>query len=169
MLDMTEEKDEIIGFGNPLVSWEVDEYEKHDRPVRWYIFVSVIAVGLIIYALFTANFLFAVIILMIGIISYLSGFREPRRLSISVTDNGLVVGKRFYPYKDIKNFSVIYEPPEVKVLYIDCHSVWHPLLSIPLEQVDPNDVREAMLPYLIENLERTEETLTDLISRVYKL
>lgn len=166
---MVDEKEFIEAFGNPIVAWEVDEYEKHDRPLRWYLVMSVVAVTLMVYALFTANFLFAVIILMIGIIAYLSGFREPDKLTVIITDAGLVIGKRFYPFKDLTDFSIAYEPPHVKILYVQCKSVWHPLLSIPMEDVDPNDVRESLLPYLFENLERTEETLTDLISRVYKL
>ena len=43
------------------------------------------------------------------------------------------------------------------------------MMSIPLEDIDPNEVRETLLPYTHENLDRTEETLTDLFSRLYKI
>ena len=156
-------------IGNVLMSWEVDEYHKHDRSLAWYIIVSVVAVGLIIYALMTANFLFAVVILMIGIISFLSGMRHPNRVEVHITDNGAQLGSIFTPYKEMKDFSVVYDPPEVKTLYLDFKSALRPMMSIPLEDVDPNTVREALLPFVLEDLERTEETLTDLASRLYKI
>ena len=52
---------------------------------------------------------------------------------------------------------------------LDFRSVLNPLLSIPLEDTDPNDVRDGLGAYCAENLERTEESLTDRLRRVYKL
>jgi len=161
--------DEPTGFGNSLISWEVDEHVRHNRTLAWYIIVAVIGVGLIVYALLTANFLFAVIILLFGVISYLAGLRDSERVQVHITDNGALFGAAFYPYKNIKDFAIIYEPPEVKVLYLDFHSGLHPMMSIPLEDTDPNHVRECLLPYVKEDLKRKEETLTDLVSRLYKL
>ena len=107
---------EISKFGQHLIGWEVDEYRRHDRPFRWYITITVIGVALILYALLTANFLFAIIILLFGVISFLAGLREPERVDVHITNNGAVLGQSFYPYKEIKDFSIVYEPPEVKVL-----------------------------------------------------
>ena len=71
--------------------------------------------------------------------------------------------------KDIKEFALLYEPPIVKTLYVDFNSFWRPMVSIQLEDVDPNLVRESLLPYAYENLEREDETLTDMLRRMYKL
>ncbi len=169
MAKKNKEEPELIGFGNKLIGWEVDEYDRHERGLRWYILATIIGVALIVYAIMTSNFLFAVIILMIGVIIFLSSIREPHRIQVQITDNGIVIGQTFHPYKTIKDFAIVYDPPEVKVLYLDFFSVWRPLMSIPLEDTDPNTVRDALLPYCIENLERTEESLTDLVSRLYKL
>jgi hypothetical protein len=157
------------GLGNKLISWEVDEFTKHSRGPVWYTFATIAAVALIVYALFTQNFLFAVIILMFGVIYFLSSFQEPARLEVAVTDNGVVIGNSFVPYRDIKTFAIVYEPPEVKNLYVELKSRWRPMLSIPLESINPVEVRDLLLPFAIENLEHTEETLTDLVSRLYKL
>jgi len=35
--------------------------------------------------------------------------------------------------------------------------------------VDPNAVRDSLLPYAFENLSREEEALTDMVKRLYKL
>ncbi|MBU0531445.1 hypothetical protein KJ910_03045 [Patescibacteria group bacterium] len=164
---ITENK--ATGFGNKLISWEVDEYEKHTRGPVWFTFATIAGVALIVYALFTQNFLFAVIILMFGVIYFLSGMRVPSRIEVAITDNGVMLGETFFPYRDMKTFAIVYEPPVIKNLYIDLKSRWRPLLSIPLENVNPVEVRDLLLPFAIENLEHTEESLTDLVSRLYKL
>jgi len=163
------EEIEDIGVGEPLIAWEVDEYERHSRGVQWYVVTVVLGVALIIYALATANFMFAVIILMIGVVLFLSGMKQPHRIPVVLTDNGILIGDTFHPYRMMRDFSVVYEPPHVKVLYVDFHSLWRPLMSIPLENSDPVMVRECLLPFVVENLNRNEESLTDLVSRLYKL
>ncbi len=156
-------------FGRALVSWETWEYPKHDRSPLWYLIAGVIAVLLILYALLTASFPFAVIILMTGIIIFLSHLHEPERIMIHVTTNGIIMGRHFYAYKEIRDFSVVYNPPQAKLLYLDFTGRLHPMTSIPLEEVNPNEVREALLPYAIENLQRDEETLTDVLARIFRI
>ncbi|MFA4845062.1 MAG: hypothetical protein WC654_00690 [Patescibacteria group bacterium] len=164
-----EETELPIEIGSPQLQWEVDEYPQHGRSQRWYIVAAVLGVVLIIYAVATANFLFAVIVLMIGVITLLSTFVAPDRVPIVITNTGVVVADMYYDFEAIKDFALAYDPPDVKILYVEFHSAWQPLLSIPLEDVDPNQVREVLLPYCIENIHRSEERLTDMVRRLYKL
>ncbi|HBR80651.1 MAG: hypothetical protein UW63_C0092G0002 [Candidatus Uhrbacteria bacterium GW2011_GWF2_44_350] len=166
---MEEENKFPIELGEVMVAWEVDEYPNHDRSRVWYVLGAIIGVVLIVYAIATANFLFAVIILMSGIIMLLSTFQAPDKIEVAITTSGIMVGEAFFNYKDVKDFSIVYEPPEVKTLYFDFQKPWQPLVSIPLESNDPNQIRECLLPFCLENLERSEETLTDVVRRVYKL
>lgn len=156
-------------FGDVLVGWEIDEYAAHERSRMWYILASVIGVGLIIYAVLTSNFLFAVIILMIAVIMMLSIFTKPEKIPVMITTTGIVVGDMYYDYQSIRDFSIVYDPPEVKLLYLDFYAMTHPLLSVSLEDVDPNIVRDSLLPFCLENLKRTQEDLTDVMRRLYKL
>lgn len=131
--------------------------------------MALIGVGLIVYSIATANFLFAVIILMSGIITLVSDFRHPDRVTVAVTSTGIVVGEAYYDFRSINDFAFVYEPPEVKLLYVTFKQAWNPMLAIPLEDTDPNAVRKELLPFCLENLDRTSETLTDVLRRVYKL
>jgi hypothetical protein len=110
-----------------------------------------------------------VIILMLGIVTLLSTFIPPDRVMVILTTTGIVVGDMYYDYDAIRDFSIAYDPPEVKYLYLEFHSPWQPLISIPLEEIDPNIIRENLLPFCFENLDRTEESLTDVMRRMYKL
>jgi len=156
-------------FGDILVNWEVDEYAQHQRSKMWYILAGVIGIGLIIYSVVTSNFLFAVIILMSAVIMILSEFSKPEKIPVVITTNGVVIGDVYYDYQSIRDFSVVYDPPDVKLLYLDFFAMSHPMLSVSLEDIDPNIVRESLLPFCIENLKRNQEDLTDLMRRLYKL
>lgn len=158
-----------IDAGDELISWETWNFPKHERSKTWYLIAAVIGVALIVYAILTANFLFAIIILMMGIVVLINNLRQPERIMVYITTLGVVVGNEFHSYKEIKDFSIVYEPPEIKILYLDFVSAWHPLIVIPLEDINPNEVRSCLLPYAFENIEREEEALTDLVGRLYKL
>jgi hypothetical protein len=156
-------------FGDILVNWEVDEYPQHERSRMWYILAGVAGIGLIVYAVITSNFLFAIIILMIAVIMLLSMFLKPEKIPVVITTTGIVVGDMYYDYQSIRDFSIVYDPPDVKLLYLDFFAFSHPLLSVSLEDVDPNIIRENLLPFCLENLKRNQEDLTDVMRRLYKL
>jgi len=160
---------QLAGPGRPLVVWEMDEYPRQTRSQRWYVIMALIAVVLIAYSIATANFLFAVIVLMAGIITLISDFKHPDRVTVAVTSTGIVVGETYYDFRAINDFALVYEPPEVKILYVTFRQAWNPMLAIPLEDTDPNVVRKELLPFCLENLDRTSETLTEVLRRVYKL
>ncbi|MFH1711942.1 MAG: hypothetical protein ABH846_01765 [Patescibacteria group bacterium] len=164
-----EEIQEEIDAGDAVISWETWEFPPHERSRFWYIMVSIIGVSLIVYAVYTENFLFAIIILIMGVILFVNSLRHPDRIMVHITTLGIVLGDEFYPYQDLKDFAIVYEPPAVKLLYVDFTSMFKPLVAIPLEDVDPNAVREYLQQFIFENLERESEHLTDMVRRVYKL
>lgn len=156
-------------FGEVQAVWEIDEFKEHARSRAWYIFASIIGIALIVYSVITSNFLFAVIVLMSAVIMLFSLTIKPDKISVMITETGIILGDMYYDYQSVRDFSVVYDPPDVKYLYLDFHARSHPMLSIPLEDTDPNHVRECLLPFCMENLHRNEETLTDLVRRLYKL
>ena len=171
MAKTQEEEDyfEEIDVGDELIAWETWEFPPHDRSRNWYIIAGVVGVILIVTAILAGNFLFAIIVLMMGVILLVGHLRQPQRIMIHVTTAGLVIGHEFLRYRDIKDFAIVYDPPDVKILYVDFHHLTHPLVALPLEGVNPNALREALLPYIFENLDREEEALTDTVRRMYKL
>lgn len=156
-------------FGQPLLQWDVDEFPRYERGRLWYVIMAILGVALLIFAIVTASYVFAVFVLLAGIVMLLLSFQQPQRVPAALTTTGVIVGDTFYSYKAIKDFSLVYRPPEVKALYIDFVSRFQPLLSVPLEDQDPNEVRGILSKYCPEDLDRSDETLTDLVRRLYKL
>lgn len=157
-------------YGHGLISWEVPEYDKHDRAKSWYIKAGLIALLLVIYSFLTANFLFAIIVIIVSLVVVLHDGQEPERVVFSISDDGIIIGSRFYDYDDISNFSVVYKPSlEVKNLYFEFKSFFRHRLSIPLENMNPLPIREKLLKYLPEDLERTDQPLSEGLAKLFKL
>ena len=159
-----------INLGKEIMSWPVLEYEKHERSRGWYVIASIVAIALLIYCFFTANFLFVVIIIVAALVIILHHGREPERVKFSITDEGIVIGRKFYDYDEIKDFAIVYKPRiEVKRLYFEFKNALRHRLSIPLENMNPLTVRETLLKYLKEDLERTDQPLSEGLAKLFKL
>lgn len=154
--------------GDEILGWMIDEYERHERGPVWYAAAFLIGVGLILYALVTQNFLFAVIIVMFGVFIGLASLREPSRVLFRATTRGVAVGEQFFPYVELRAFWIVYEPPYVKNLYIEHKSALSPRIVVPIEDVDPIEIRNGLLAHLDEDA-RTEEPMGDLLGRILKL
>lgn len=165
---LPETDDDQLGF--EIVSWETPEYQRHDRPSWWYGVYAVLAVGLIIFALTTSNFLFAVIIVIASFVILLHDARNPQPVLISLTTEGIVVGNRFYDYDEVKHFAIVYKPAQnLKRLYFEFKAARKHRLSLALHDTNPLFIRENLLKFLPEDLDRTDEPLSEFLGRVLKL
>ncbi len=167
--DYQEEELLEVSDDGVYLAWNVPEFEQLDRGWKWYVIAGVIGIGLVLYAMFTANFLFAIIVVMGGIIMFLTAQRDPEHVPFLITASGLFIGDHFHPYHEFGNFSILYYPPSIKKLYLTSGRRVRPTITISLEDMDPNIVREVLLHFLPEDLDRVEESLTELVTRVYKL
>ncbi len=155
-------------YGEVIASWRAPAFHHYRRGRWWYVIVALIAIGLLVYAFATANFLFAVLVVMFGMIVAIQSSRKPEPLDVTVTNVGVLHGSRFIPYKDLKSFWIIYDPP-VKTLYLDLKKAFFPDVSIPLEDADPLALREILMQFLPEDGNRTEEPMSDLFARIFKI
>jgi len=149
--------------------WTVQEYDRHQRGLLWYILIISAGMILVAYGFMSNNFLFSLIIILSAIILFIQSYQSPAQVLFRITELGVVLGNRFYKYSELKNFYIIYQPPEVKTLFIEPKSGMRPVLRVPLLDEDPLNVREAMNVFLVEDLEKEEEPFTDLFARRWKI
>ncbi|MEA3249561.1 MAG: hypothetical protein U9Q03_04360 [Patescibacteria group bacterium] len=164
-----EENEPQIGQSKALVTWEVDESKRYEKGLGWYLGAIVIGGGLLIYAVISANFLFALIILMVALVIYMTSLRGPDKVSVSVSEDGVEIGGSFYPFREMNRFWFIYDPPAVKSLYLDFKSAMRPRIALPLEDQNPNDVRAILSKYLHEDITEDDEPFSDYLGRLLKL
>ncbi|OGH64118.1 MAG: hypothetical protein A2821_02410 [Candidatus Magasanikbacteria bacterium RIFCSPHIGHO2_01_FULL_41_23] len=155
--------------GQILHTWEVSEYEQHDRPMRWYLIMLVLGLFLVGYGLFTNNFLFALIVILFSIIIFLQSHQIPHRVPFSITDLGVLVNNRFYMYSEFMDFYIIYNPPQVKTLFLEPESTFRPRLRVLLGEEDPNEIKFTLRQFLSENVTKEEEPLSDKMAREWMI
>jgi len=165
-----ENENKNVNLGEEIHTWIVPEYIKHVRTKRWYIIAILGALFLLIFAFFTANFLFAVIVVVASLIIFLNDKQEPEQVQISIMGTGIIVGRKFYDYDDFKTFSLIYKPQDnVRNLYFEFNNGLKQRISIPLENENPLQIRDDLLKYLPEDLERINQPLSEGLARIFKI
>ncbi len=160
--------DQMAEFQDKFV-WESPMYERHERGPRWYAVVSLLALLLVGYAVWTANFLFAFIILLAAIILVLAGNEHPDTILIQIGDNGIVVDGDFHPFTKLDNFSIVYQPPHVRVLYVESKNPLRPRYRLLLGDQDPVEIRNHLRRYLRENLDLHDEHASDILGKLFKI
>lgn len=152
----------------PQHTWTFSDIDSKQRGSGWVAVLVIAGIALIVYALATLNFLFAFIVFGSGLVLLLGHFRGSRSVKVTIDDNGVTLGNKFFPYNEIQNFWIMYEPP-IKLLYIKPKTFFLPSLSFPLEDQNPVDIRAFLRQYTEEDLEREHEPVTDRIMRRLKL
>jgi len=153
-----------------LISWSFPEIVLPQRSRAWYIWAMLIGVAILLYSVFTANFLFGLIVILVAIVLISYHHKDIAEVDFAVTEDGVLVGDKFYVFKDFKHFYIIYEPERnVKNLYFELKSSLRPRLTIPLQDVNPIKVRNILLEYLDEDTSQEVEPLSESIAKRFKL
>lgn len=156
-------------IGDTHHAWTFQEYQQYERGQVWHIAMITIGVVLALYGVLSGNFLFALIVILVGIILFLQSQHSPPEVLFQIADLGVVVGNRFYPYAELDQFYIIYDPPQAKNLFFETKSSFRPMLRIPLADVNPVHVRQTLRTYLQEDIEREEEPLSEVLGRQWKI
>lgn len=151
-----------------LMEWEVSERTHQTRSVLWYIVAGTLAVVLLAYSVYTANFLFAIMILLLAFILVIQEIVPPKVLTVRLTGSGIWIGNSHYAWTEFKGFYLIYQPPEVEKFYLEFDSPKSDM-SLDIVGLDPLAIREIMLKILPEDLQNEDESTTDSIRRMLKI
>ncbi len=165
------------------LSWQVPEYEAKERNRTWYILAATFLFICLFFCFFeisnwriaflgvNSNFIFALIMILSSIIMIINDGQEATLVDFKIGPEGINIGKRFYDYDDLRHFSIIYKPNiEISHLYLEFKNGFiHPRLSIHLYEQDPITVRNYLLRYLDEDLERLGPPISEQLTKLLKL
>jgi len=162
--------------------WEVPEYRRPERGRNWYITAGILMFLLLFFCFFgfqgwrlvflglAANFLFALIIIIAAILMLINDSRPALMVEVELGPEGVRVGQGFYDYNQFRNFAVLYQPKQsVKQLYFEYKTGLRPRLSLPLRRLEALAVRNFLIKYLDEDLDRTEIPLSEQLTKLLKL
>lgn len=191
---MPEEKKPIqdIKSEDDVISWKIQAQTGAKKSRQWYTIASIVGILLIVYALLTANLIFAFIIVFGAILIVMTDGTKAVSLEVELSDEGVKVGKEFYTYEQFDNFFIIYKPKEdIKNLYLEFKRFVRPQvsgtakagryewllwlmnfartrLSVPLENMNPLVIRRNLLKYLKEDAEKSNIPLSEQLSQMLK-
>jgi hypothetical protein len=164
------------------IRWQVPEYKNDKRGRRWYLLASAFVLICLFLSFFSvsawkivflgpdSNFLFALIILISAAIMLIHDSQEAQMITVEINSEGIQIGRRFHDYDQIKQFCVLYKPREsIKNLYLEFSNKMMPRLAIPLRRQDPLQVRNYLVRYLDEDLDRVAPPLSEQLTKLFKL
>lgn len=148
-----------------LLEWEAPEYISHKKTADWYWWLSLIAVGLLIFSAYERSFLFAIFVVLGWFTIMLYSARNPAIMRMSISEQGITVGNNLYPWINIKSFWV-FEKNYKKEISLELKRTFMPYLKIPLDNIETLKVRETLLKFIPEK--EQEESFIDNLSDLVK-
>lgn len=161
-------EDSLIHLQDRFV-WETLSHEKYERGPAWYGVMGVLSLFLLAYAIWNENFLFAFLILLADITLILGYRQDPHPVLVQIGENGIVWDGQLHLFQNIERFAIVYQPPEVKYLYIEPKQGVIQRFRIHLEEQDPLAIRDHLRQYLAENLDLSNEYASDTLARLLKI
>jgi hypothetical protein len=149
------------------IVWDADEFLFHPKSFVWYVAFFIFSAGLITYAIFSKSILTIVTFALVIISAFVFSRRKPRVIRHEIGPTGIILGDTEYPYKNIKKFWIIYEPPAIKTINIETTAYVNPHIAIQLGDQDPMPVKLLLRKFLPEDLDK-EEAFTDTLARRIK-
>lgn len=153
----------------PLCMWEGTQYEFAEKSSDWYWALGIIAAAAIIASILFGNFLLALVILAASVAVALQAGKRSKVHHFALTDHGLQIDDRLYPFDTMMHFSVLEYPGTdlPLALSIKTRSLLAPHLLVPLSGVDPDAVYEYISYHLEEG--NHEASLIDRLVEMFQL
>ena len=155
--------------GDVLMEWTFPEFVRHDRGRAWYVAYAVITAGLIVFSVMSKNYTFVMLLVLLTLVLLIRLRREPPPVRFAIRDEGIEVGHDYHPWRELKEFWIIYRPPIVKKIYFTFKSGLRPEIDVSLETENPVRVRQYLSERLHQNASREEEPAGDQITRYLKI
>ncbi len=156
----------MIHDEHPQYTWEYPSHTMRDYSTDWYWMLGIITIVSAGIAGYTRNFLFMIVILLSGIVVAFYTKKEPHMISISISKQGISIGKQFILYKKIKGFWFYRTSGGTAKMLLDTQNSILPEFSIELsETLDYEALHEYLLKHIpeVEMTEPFSEQLTEKI------
>jgi len=146
------------------IEWSAYEYEKRQRGPYWFLFPGIVALGFIIFGIFTKSYFFITFVALAFFVVMLYEKRAPQKISFRISMDGAQAGRKSYGFSEFKSFW-IFNKPGLKELSLETNKTLFPFLRMPLAETDAEEIRRAMLHHLPEK--EQVESISDQLARIF--
>jgi len=152
-----------------VFAWQHPDYVVYVKDKKWYILSIVVLVLMVAWSIWDKNYLFAVFLVMFYMIVLLYENRPPEMIDFFITPLGVKSGAKFHGWNKFSHFYIIYRAEGIKNLYLEFVNPMNGRLIIPLDGQNAVVIREYLLKFLTEDLEREAEPLSEQLRRWLKI
>lgn len=148
----------------PPISWKSQEHGRRQKSAEWFWLIASGALAIIIICILTGNILLAVFTGISALVIILLGGQKPKKIDFALTEKGIKIDSRLYPYEKLSSFCINYELPHKKELVVTTIRKIDPIIKIPLGDTHPERMRSFLSKFLKEKKHR--ESLIETVSEV---
>ena len=150
------------------LTWKAPTYQEQERSSGWYLGFTLISVALLAFAIYNKSIITGITFILIILVVFILSIQSSTITTYRIGKTGISVGNTPYPYKTIKKFWIIYDPPEIKTINFETTAYINNKVSLQLGSQDPVQVKLVLSQYLREDLDR-EESLSETLARRLKI
>jgi len=155
-------------YNDPILEWSSYLNQEFHKTSRWYFYASLILAALVVYGLLTNQWSFsAALLVCAGVYYYVTHTKGPI-IEVKLSETGLQVGERVYPFTDLRTFWVEYNPPYSQYLHLVLKNTYKQDISVQIHQVEVTQLRTILSRYLPEWKER-EKSFTEHLAQTLGL
>ena len=133
----------------PLIAWDAPEHIHTEKSNDWYWAVGIITITATALAFIFNNIIFGIFILVGAFALIVHAGKKPRIIHYEINDRGVVADNILYPFLTLESFWIDAHERPSKIL-IKSHKTFMPYITIQIEDVDPEEVRDILLNYIAE-------------------
>ncbi len=134
-----------------ILIWHSPEHHFDQKTVDWYWYFGIIVVAIAFLSFYFGDMLFGIFIILAGAILGILSYKDTKVVPISISKRGIVFGTYLYPWTAYESFWIEDEHIHGARMLLRPRSQFMPISVIPInEEVDLNEVREAMLIFIEE-------------------
>jgi hypothetical protein len=130
-------------------TWTGPEYNHSEKSIDWLWTIGLLAIVGFIITLFFHSYVFGIFILVSGASLIFFSVRNPDEVSFTLTNDGITIGKKDYPYKNLKGFK-IKEGVEWAKLLVMTDAKFLPILTLPLPEASVSEAYDILIQVVPE-------------------
>lgn len=155
-------------YDEVILSWLAPEYHVYNKGQYWNAgFFALILISAL-FGIYFGAWTFSLAIIAFGIAFYLTHKNPPKEVEVVISDIGIKIGNKKYPFNRIKGFWILYEPPFLTTLNIRVEDEFMRDITIQLNNQHPAAIRESLITKIPE-YEGMNEPFWDTLTRLLKL
>lgn len=134
------------------VTWEALEHNHGEKSSDWFWVLAVITVTATVAAILFGNVLLGILFGLSGTIISLLAVREARIISYAITQRGLRIDDRLYPFSTLETYHIDEDQAFGPQLLVKSEKMFMPLLILPLPAEYLEEIEDILADHLPQEM-----------------